>query len=247
MSTFVTSAIDEAFRAHGLVSRALNGFVQVENTLRICASTRVSSEAIGRVQIQLNVVTEAVALGGSNPIVDRFAGIGETGNDAEKDAFSKFLIGSFHVLAESLTSHKCDSGQVEWEDWRARSTSWRVCSGPLLTQATVECKTKTQYGGVLSKIQEQFLSQAGPGPHWLRVFAGFLDGHLSASEAILDGEEWNEGQSILRQAAWMPSMGYESLRHLIVILPAAIQSGKTLPAEAAPREGWFKRWILRRE
>jgi hypothetical protein len=244
MSEWILSAISEAFRAHGIESKIESSCVEVGSALRVHPSTEVHKREPDIVTIQLDIRTEATLLGRSNPFVDSFAGIGATETDAEKNALEKFLLGSFHVVAEALTTHECGSEQVEWEDWKTRTTSWKVCSGPLLTQATVESRTKSQYGEVLSKIQDQFLRQSEPGPHWIRIYVGFLDGKMSASEAILDGEEWSEVQMILRQTAWAPSPDYESLRHILVALPLSeCGANERLQPTSPPPQTWLK-WLV---
>lgn len=55
--------------------------------------------------IRLEVVTEAPRLGTTSPIVESFAGVGTTELEAEKNASGKFLLSSFHVLAETLSTH----------------------------------------------------------------------------------------------------------------------------------------------
>ena len=94
-----------------------------------------------------------------------------------------------------------------------------VCSGSPLTQASVECKTQRQYGEVFQRIQQQFQLDAPDGPHWVRIFVGFLHGELIGAEAILDGREWGEATRILREWPWAPSAEYESLRHFLIALP----------------------------
>jgi hypothetical protein len=218
MSQFVTSAIAAAFRAHGIATREAQSCVNVGD-LQIRAFTRMGPRHSSSVTIQLDVVTEAPGLGPASPIVDSFAGVGSTELDAEKNAFGKFLLGSFHVLAEALSPHQCDSEQVEWERWKSQQLAWRVCSGPLLTYATRECRTKGQYADVWQRIQQQFQSDAQHGPHWGRVFVGFLNGDLIGCEALLNGREWAEGAKILREAPWAASADYESLRHFFIALP----------------------------
>jgi len=219
MSEFVRSAIAQAFQAHGIPSHVSQSRVHVGSAVQVHVSKQVHARRPEGITIQLDVRTEAACLGKSGPILESFAGIGATEVDAEKNAFGKFLLASFHVLAESVTIHQCDSAQVEWEKWSARNCSWNVCSGPLFTQATVECRSQHQYAKILLQIQSQFLRQAMPGPHWMRVFVGFLHGKVYGIEAILDGQEWAEAQEILQRAPWAPSQEYESLRHLLVAVP----------------------------
>lgn len=111
---FTTSAIAEALLAHGIPAREVRSCVHV-GELQIRAFTEVGTRQNDRLTIQLDVVTEAPGLGLASPIVDSFAGVGATDLDAEKNAFGKFLLGSFHVLAEALLPHQCESRQVEWQ------------------------------------------------------------------------------------------------------------------------------------
>ena len=215
----MAGAISDAFAAHGMASNAVGSLVRVGEDLRIRVRCHLRTQRQDGATIQLDIETETDALGASSPLMDSFAGIGPTQRDAAKNAFGKFLIGSFHVMAEALTSHRCDSGQVEWEDWLAPGAGWKVCSGPLLTQATKECRTSSQYGDVLARIRELFVLQAEPGPHWVRIFIAFLRGQVHSTEVMLDGVEWRGAQELCREARWTPSDEYESLRHLLVALP----------------------------
>jgi hypothetical protein len=221
MSSSITSAIDLAFRAHGIESKIVDSCVEVGRSLRIRSQTQVRPQNSDNITVRLDIIIEAAALGQSGPLIDSFAGFGATEAECEKNAFSKFLVGSFHVIAESLTEHRCDSEQVEWESWTTPQRSWKVCSGPLLTQATAECRSGRQYRDVLPKLQDEFARQAGAGSHWVRIFVGFLKGELIAAEALLDGEVWPAGEHLLRQNSWAPSNEYESLRHLLIALPAS--------------------------
>ncbi len=233
----VTQFIHQAFVAHGIQSSVAEGWASVQNTLRTRATVEVKNRRADNLTIQLNVITEATALAASGPIVDRFAGIGDSEEAAVKNAFEKYLRGSFHVIAEALTPHQCDQTQVDWLQWKNTNGSWRVCSGPLVTLGTGECSIAAQYEPVLHRLRDAFLASAQPGSHWLHAYIGFLDGKLTGSELVLDGNAWESAIPILQQGPWSPTARYESVRHLVIALPW--QDRSSAPGRKKP---WWQVW-----
>jgi hypothetical protein len=219
MSDFFLRAIHEALLAHGLASEIAEDCVISQDGLRL--EPRVfprETSAANTSLLQLDVAIDSPLLEGGE-LLDSFAGMGESPEAAEKDAFHKFLIGSFHVVIEALTNHKCDHDQVEWEEWTGVAGKWRVCSGPLLTHGAPDSQLSPSYGSLLEKLTNLYSRQITPGPHWLRVFVCAMDHKLTGVEVLLDGETWDEAERVVYEHPWNYPASYQSLRHLIVALP----------------------------
>lgn len=244
MSLPTLQAIHQAFVGHGIDARVDSATVIVGDRLLVQAESIVRSESDRGVMTQLTVVAESVVLGRSGPLIDRFAGIGPTLAAAEANAFEKFIRASFHVIAEALSAHQCDSDQVEWEEWTGLGKSWRVCSGPLFAIGSNGCLTTSQYASVLDCLRGIFEREAEPGPHWISVFVGFNEGKMTTAEAILDGDRWESAETMLCDFAWKPSAHYETLRHLIVTTPNyAPRPSVQTESKSQSSRSWFNQLL----
>ncbi len=219
MSTFLTEAIDLASRTHGLATNRAGEWVELDGgALRIRPQVHPHSRSDDRIALQIDFVVEAAALGHLQ-LVDSFAGIGNTQEAAERDAFGKFLLGSFHVIIEALSSHVCDSNQIDWLRLATPDRAWRVCSGTLLTQSNGPHTASPQYQAFFEKLQQLFLSAEPGKPHWASVFFASFHGALKAFQVTLDGAPWEQATALLKATAWETPQTYQSLRHLFIALP----------------------------
>ena len=86
---------------------------------------------------------------GSEIIEECFAGIGMTREESVRDAFGKFLLGSFHVLIAAFGGY--ESEQVKLEFWHNSQQTYRIYDGPLLVQGggavTVKLSIRRFLGG----------------------------------------------------------------------------------------------------
>ena len=70
--------------------------------------------------VQLDIIANSPRIA-PRFIVESIAGVGSDRSTAAKDAFGKFLLGSFHVLLTALADHSCDSNPAEWLKWGSGS------------------------------------------------------------------------------------------------------------------------------
>lgn len=236
MSEFLLGAIETAFNGHGIAAHRAGDQIHVGDALKLEVGFQQHPRADNTVILQVDFKTTSALLG-ERGIVDSFAGVGTDERSAQANAFSKFLMGSFHVIAEALTPHPCDSNQVDWLTWSGAHHSWRVCSGALLTQGTGMSRLAPDYEQLLLKLRGEFEAAAGAGPHWMHIFVAGLQGEISGVEAILDGAEWSAGRNIVLGHEWNFEEGYQSLRHLMIALP---HDAAAAPVPA-PRHGWLSR------
>ena len=168
--------------------------------------------------VQLDIVARSRRIA-PHYVVESMAGVGSDRSSAERDAFGRFLLGSFHVLLTVLADHSCPSNPAEWLTLEEGGASWRVCDGPLLVQGPD--LDSTTYPDFLKQLEELFLSSVSAGPHWVRVFVGSFQGKVSGLEVLLDNEPWAEAVALVNQWDWRCPEEYRSLRHFFMALPNA--------------------------
>ena len=220
MSERLLGALQDIFTGHGIAAERSGAAIHAQDGLKIEPRVFERGEVQGTVQVQVDFAIESPRLSGI-PFLDSFAGIGETHDQAEINAGAKFMQGSFHVLAEALTTHRCDHPQADWEEWQGAGFSWRVCTGPVLMIST---RSGTHIEGLpefMPQLTGLFCATMSAGPHWLRLFLGTLDGKHTGSEVLVDGAVWAGGQALLDAHAWIHPPGYASLRLLLIALPPA--------------------------
>jgi hypothetical protein len=218
MSELLLDYLQASFDDHGIASERRAGLIQATDGLTIEPRVFPREDVRGTAQVQVDFAVDSPRLKGV-PLVDSFAGVGNTPDEAQRNAAGKFLQGSFHAIASALTSHDCDAGQVEWEDRSVGAHTWRVCTGPVVMVASREGARIEGATEFLPRLNALCIENRGPGPHWMRVFLGALDGKHMGSEVLVDGAVWVAGQRLLDAHAWTFPAGYASLRQLLIALP----------------------------
>lgn len=212
--------LQETLSAHGVQSAKVDDRVLVEDgRLQFEADTLrhgTSSNSV-TLSFEVRVFSEALPDG---PIRETFASNAPTEALALSDAFSKFLLGSFHVLLESLTSHECAEKQSEIERWEREDAAWDVYSGPLLTQSNGPSTLATSYPEFMEALTSLFQQRAPIGSHWVRIFIAGYHGSIQITEALLDNEPWEEAHTLLASRQWTCAHDYQSLRHFFLVIPA---------------------------
>ncbi|ESX47858.1 DUF6348 family protein [Mesorhizobium sp. C416B] len=165
------------------------------------------------------------------PVIESFAGFGDTREQELNQAFEKFLRGVFHVAIEGLADHVCENMQAEIELWQRSSASWKIWrkdarwkiySGPVISQATTElCSLTTGYPAFYAKLEKLFTASVPPGSHFVRTFLAGLKGTLISAEVLLDNAVWHEGQNLAVGHDWHYGDGYQAIRQVILALPEA--------------------------
>ena len=218
MSELLLDFLQSSFGDHGIAAERRDGRVHAQDGLTVEPRVSPREDVRGTAQVQVDFAIESPRLAGV-PLLDSFAGVGNTRDEAERNAAGKFLQGSFHVIVAALTRSDSTSGQVEWEERSAGAHAWRVCTGPVLMVASREGARIEGVAEFFPDLTALLVAHLAPGPHWLRVFLGALDGKHMGSEVLLDGVVWPEGQQLLDAHAWVYPAGYASLRHLLIALP----------------------------
>ncbi|MEO8063366.1 MAG: DUF6348 family protein [Pseudomonadota bacterium] len=218
MSELLLAYLQSGFADHGIGCERRSGVIHATDGLTVEPRVSRREDVRGTAQVRVDFAIDSPLLAGV-PLVDSFAGVGNTPDEAERNAAGKFLQGSFHVVAAALTSHDGDGGQVEWEDRSAGNNAWRVCNGPVLTVASREGARIEGSAEFFPRLNTLFIENMTSGPHWMRVFLGALDGKHMGSEVLVDGAVWAPGQQLLDEHTWVYPAGYASLRYLLIALP----------------------------
>jgi hypothetical protein len=163
------------------------------------------------------------------PVIETFAGSGDTREQELNQAFEKFLRGVFHVAIEGLADHVCDDMQAEVEIWQRSSASWKIWrnnagwkiySGPVISQSTTgPCSLSRGYPAFYAKLEKLFTASVPPGSHSVRTFLAGLNGKPISAEVLLDNAVWQEGQNLAVSHDWEYGDGYQAIRQFTLALP----------------------------
>ncbi len=219
MEEKLLDALVACFTAHDLRCDRGPSEVRAQDGLTIEPRVIQRGDANDTVQVQLDFAVASPRMQGV-PFLDSIAGVGDTVDLAVRNAFEKFTRSSFHVIAEALTDHRCDSEQVEIEQWGTGDRAWRAFVGPLFLQATQHGAGVKGFEPFFGALEKLFIASMSPGPHWMRVFLGALDGKVMGREVLVDGKVWPAGQALLDAQDFEYPPGYASFRNLLITLPA---------------------------
>jgi hypothetical protein len=193
-----------------------DGIELPESRVTFAANVQDGPAQTEGVLLQLNVTTGAPQLG-SRLIQQSFAGLGSDRDSAEKNAFGRFLLSSFHVILSGLASHSCEQDGTEWSVWGSGDSQWRVCDSPLLVQGGDP--TSVGYSAYLKRLETLLIQQASPGLHWCETFFCSLNGSLIGIDIRLDNEPWQAAHEELEAWHVAPAEGYRSGRHFLLAIP----------------------------
>ncbi len=229
-----------AVRGHGLPCVSHGEYCEVDGgNLWIRPDVYIKGEGEGGARLVLEIKAVSHQIGDS-PILEAFAGSGATVEAAINQAFGKFLLGSFHVLIEALTSHKCETEQAEIEEWLGEDKRWTVYSGPLITQHSSDSLIGPDFPAFFAQLQNLFEKEVPSGPHWVRVVLAVMEGEVVGGEVLLNNETWEPAQRMLLEFPWKCSEEYQTLRHFMLALSRVPESLQTKSHEA--KRSWWKFW-----
>jgi hypothetical protein len=226
-----------ALRDHGIEAVVRGDRVIVQRgRMHLAAALWEHPSAEGRHAVVLEVVCVSPLLG-DRPLVENIAGFGNSLTAAQAQAFGKFLLNIFHVLIEALTPHACAQPQCDVELWQRGDRKWRVYLGPLLQQHSSAFVFGDAQREFMGALQECFLREASPGPHWVRVFLGSFHNQIQSTEALLDNDPWSAGLALMQSWTWPVSDEYQSFRYIFIALP--------MDGEVRKRSQWarLKDWL----
>jgi len=156
----------------------------------------------GRLDVQVLIEDNVV-------LEECFAGIG-LGKDGFLDALENFSVNSFHVMLAAFWS-KNDPEQVETEQWKIGDSTYTAYIGNFGTRATDGVHPgvpKETFSHLENAIKSTDLREK---THWVRAFFCNI-GDEQIYEALVDNDNWAEGESALKKVNWPKSEKYFSVR-----------------------------------
>jgi hypothetical protein len=227
------------FQGHGVEAVAEGEWVTFPGRAhRACAVIVKETPHKASLSVQLDVRFE-VAPG--RTVVESFAGVGVTREEAVKDAIRNFTMNSFHVLLAAFLVPG-DDEQVGREEWTVGGRPSRVTVGnvgirgrPPVSGAAVVA----WYHVFEERIKEK---QLRPGTHWVRLYYGQMDNKPLACEVLLDNRVWDEVQSEMVAYDWPCGEAFYSVRVFLVL---EVGTDGTVTPETAVQ--WFAEMIAERE
>src|SRR5262249_55783631 len=157
--------------------------------------------------VQLDVRFE-VAPG--QTVIESFAGVGQTREQALADALQNFAANSFHVILAAFLER--DDAQVSKEEWSMGGRKRSVTVGNVGIRGKPPVQG-AQLVGWFKLFEEKLKSeQLAPGTHWVRLYYAQLRGKAIACEVLLDNEMWEEMQADMAAIDWPAGQDFYSVR-----------------------------------
>jgi hypothetical protein len=222
----VLDMIHGALIAHGMDAIRREQDVTLQSSQLRFEAEVFETGPTGRLVLEIYIFSPLLNV---QPVIESFAGFGDTPDQQLNQAFEKFLRGVFHVAIEGLADHVCENMQAEVETWQRRNAGWKVWrsnsrwkiyGGPVISQATTDlCSLSPGYPGFYAKLEKLFTASMTPGSHFVRTFLAGLKGEPICAEVLLDNAVWDEGQKLALSHDWDYGDGYQAIRQVILALP----------------------------
>ena len=210
-TSHLASTFDELLTAHDIPHRRDGDNLLLDNGMQFTAHLFEHTRKETFSLVQLDICLDGSALVGRT-LIESGAGWGSTVGEAIEVAWKKFLGSSFHVLVESM-GFAPTSEQTEWEDW----SQFRACMGPLIRYS--DTPSGLDFADVIDEVRARIDSlELSCEIHWLRIYFDSRWGEPTV-EALLDNEEWTEGETILRMWAMAHEGQGFDVRHFLVLVP----------------------------
>lgn len=167
-----------------------------------------------------------VVLTDERRLVECFAGMGESTDEQQKDALQNFLMSSLHVLLAAFWGRdQADQvDQVERQRFTVDGQTWCAYIGGFSTRRSVGVDVAIPDGylhQILTAIERAPLTHEA---HWCRTFFCNIGTQKRIHEALLDNQQWADGESMMAAAEWPVADGFYSVRNFLVLRKVAASS-----------------------
>jgi hypothetical protein len=154
-------------------------------------------------------------------IIESFAGIGQTRDEAFNDAVQNFAANSLHVLLATFLNE--NDKEVTVEEWSIAGKRKVVTIGKvgIRGKPPVQGEELVKWFGCFEeKIKN---SRLADGTHWVRLYYGQIDHKSLTCEVLLDNEHWSEMQTEMAAFAWPTGPDFYSVRIFLIIRDSRVQ------------------------
>jgi len=209
-------AVQQALAAHDVRANRIGEEILVPGSSLVlsAAVVRVNNYAKGTA-IQLDIRAQSERFQNRH-LIESFGGVGADEYEATRNAFSKSMRASMHVLLATLIDQDYGADEVEWESWSFEDKAWQACLGPVILLG--HPPDSFLYAELIDRLRDGLLPSLSVGTHWLRSYFNKVDCHIIASEVLLDNDDSPMGRKILNSLNWPD--GTYSARQFLVMLPA---------------------------
>jgi len=148
-------------------------------------------------------------------VIESFAGMGESKEEAISDALNNFTQNSFHVILTAFCA--APEQAIQQKNWTIGRKPRQVTIGNIGVrgQYPEQVISHTEWFRRFSDlICEKWLDE---GTHWVRLYYAQLDGKPQACEVLLDNAPWTRLQSEMSVYRWPRGQGFYSVRVFLVI------------------------------
>lgn len=208
-------ALTDLLRGHHLNAETYEDWVLVDSNLPGLRGSYIKKEDS---RINMLDVAFELRLNSGRSIWERYAGWGESEDQAVGQALFKFCTGAFHVFLSAYWNHH-ETDQVEIEHWTIQGEPWDAYTGAMIWHASDGQKAGLPTN-FMPVVQNTISSTTlPPEDHWLSFYGANNKGELTM-EARLDNEIWPELNEKLAKLDWPPAEGFYSQRNFILLRPA---------------------------
>jgi hypothetical protein len=209
--TDVNKMLWELFQAHGVAAILESEWILFpDRNMKAKAAIVQQNSQPSSFTIQLDII---LALASGQVIVESFAGIGQTCEQAIGDGLENFIVNSFHVLLAAFFL-AADDDQVTKEEWMISGVNYQATIGNACIRGKLPIQLD-QLSDYFTRFQEK-ITRLGlwPGIHWLRLFYAQNQRASLACEVLRDNEVWDELQQEMSAIDWPAAEEYFRHQHI---------------------------------
>ena len=150
-------------------------------------------------------------------LIESFAGIGATWEEALADAWRNFIDNSFHVILTAFFTDQHDA-QITRETWNIDGEDRPIIIGNIGLRSGDAAVSNSLSMDWLTTLEEKIKEQPlAEGSHWIRVFYAQMNNEALSCEVLLDNETWIDLQDEMADFAWPAHAAFYSVRLFLII------------------------------
>ena len=212
--TNVNDILLKLLESHGVSASVKSDWIETTAGHKLAGNVvREIPSPAGTVNLQLDFYFD---LPDGRLLIESFAGLGTSREDAIKDGIQNYVANSFHVILSSFTD-MANTDQVETEEWTINGRKRNVVIGGMGIRrfSDAEFNPPTKWFSVVQKEIERM--PLDDRCHWIRCYYAQMDGKPMAIEALLDNEESAILLASMKQIEWPTDPEFYGLRIFLVV------------------------------
>lgn len=210
----LNSILLKLLKSHGVSASVHFDWIETSTGHKLAASVvRQFPSPTGTVNLQLDFY---VSLPDGRLLIESFAGLGTSKQDAIKDGLHNYVSNSFHVILSSIFE-VANTDQVETQEWTVNQRQRNVVIGGMGIRRFTdsEFSPPTEWFSTVQKQIERL--PLDDRCHWIRCYYAQMDGRPMAIEALLDNEESPILSNTMKKIAWPADSEFYSLRIFLMV------------------------------